>query len=125
MLVMTSAPIIEETSSANGKRKQNAKKVGNSFKRGYSRLKEAGGVPVIENLLGIGTLPDPNSAPVVGAGLPDQNPIIPTDETPKKEGLSKTTKIVLWSVAGLAVVGLGIYLYKRSKSNVSMAKIKA
>ena len=55
---MTKAPIIEEVSSANGKKGKRKKsgKVSDSLKRGYSRLKEAGGVPVIENLLGIGAV---------------------------------------------------------------------
>jgi hypothetical protein len=132
MLVMTKAPIIEEVSSANGKKGKRAKsgKVADSFRRGYSRLKDAGGIATIENLLGVGTL-DPNLAtqtPVGGGGsqnmdTPPPPPPPPIDE---KKPLTKTTKLVLWSVGILAVAGISYYLYTRSKGGkVSSAKIKA
>ena len=127
---MTKAPIIEEVSSANGKKGKRKKsgKVSDSLKRGYSRLKEAGGVPVIENLLGIGAVGA--NVPVDGGNFQTQTQ---TDEklpdldlNKKPEGMSKTTKIVLISVGVLAVAGISYYLYKNSKGGkVSSAKIKA
>jgi len=132
MLVMTKAPIIEEVSSANGRKGKRAKsgRVSDSLKRGYSRLRDAGGIATIENLLGVGTL-DPNLAtrtPVSGGGSQDNDmpPPPPPPPNDTKKPMTKTTKIVLWSVGILAVAGISYYLYKRSKGGkVPSAKNKA
>lgn len=130
MLVMTKAPIIEEVSSANGRKGKRAKsgKVSDSLKKGYTRLKEAGGVPVIENLLGIGAV-GANMPPVDGNLLitdPNADKKPDADADKKPEGMSKTTKIVLISVGVLAIAGIAYYLYARSKGGkVSSATIKA
>lgn len=127
MLVMTKAPIIEEMSSANGKKKKTKKnrKFGENLKKGYGKLRDAGGVAVIENLLGVGAV-DPNLAsqtPIDG-GTQDLN-LPPTDGEKDKKPMSKTTKIVLWTVGIVAVAGLSYYLYTKNKGKVSSAKIKA
>lgn len=131
MLIMTKAPIIEEMSSANGKkkRKKRSGKFGKNLKQGYSRLRDAGGVSVIENLLGVGAL-DPNlaSETPVGGGASQELNLPLTDEKlndKPKTPMTKTTKIVLWSVGILAVAGLSYYFYTKSKGKVSSAKIKA
>jgi hypothetical protein len=114
MLVTTSAPIVEETSNANGKKKKGAfkKKASETFKKGYTRVKEAGALPVIENLLGL------NQGTPTATGTDFMPPPPPP---PAPTGMSTTTKVVI----GVLVVGaiVGGYLYfKKSKGKKAVTK---
>jgi hypothetical protein len=102
MLVTTNAPIIEEQSNASGKKKKGTfgKNVTEKFKSGYGKFKEAGGLPVVENLLKLNT-----GTPVDNTGLNTPPPPPP----PPPTGMSTTTKVVI----GVLVVGAiaGAYYY--------------
>lgn len=113
MIVKTNAPILEDSSNASGKGKKGAfgKMATEKFKGGYGRLKEAGALPVIENLLGLGQKPqnvvtDPNLM------LP------PVVETPPPTGMSTTTKVVIGVVVVGAIVGAYMY-FKKGKTKSS------
>lgn len=119
MIVTTSAPIIEETSSANGTKKsgQFKKQAGERFRSGYGKLKEAGAFPVIENLLKL------NTGSGTGTGMANETLLTPkeiiTEEPPKK--MSTTTKIVI-AVLILGAIGGGIYYYKKSAKGLTPSK---
>ena len=123
MLVTTSAPIIEETSSANGKKKSGTfkRKAGDTFRRGYSQLKEAGGLPVIENLLklntgtgmGTGTIPNENLLPPVEQ---------PLDTT--KPPMSTTKKVVI-AVLILGAIGGAYYYFNKSTKGATKGAKKS
>jgi hypothetical protein len=121
MLVISKAPIVEEHSNLTAeqrkaRRRQRSKKATDTFKGGYSRFKEAGGLPVIENLLGLGAAPP--------ADLAQKTPVLGNDELASKlpiddggmkgkKGLSKTQKWMI-GIGVAAVLGVaGYYIYKR------------
>jgi len=108
MNVITSRPIIDgdttmidNFSNAGGKadKKKRRKEVGKKIKEGgnkaYVRLKEAGAIPVIENLLGLQPSNPPTTEPTDGNILP------PTEPTPMS-----TTKKVLIGVGIAGAIGL-------------------
>lgn len=112
MLVTTNAPIVEETSSANGKKRkkgQFGKQATEKFKSGYSRLKEAGGLPVIENLLGLNQGTTPNAM---------ATDFMPPPPPPPPTGMSTTTKIVIGVLVAGAVAG-AIYYFVKVKGKKS------
>ena len=107
MNVITSRPIIDgdsamidSFSNAGGKtdRKKRRKEVGKKIKEGgnkaYVRLKEAGALPVIENLLGL--QPTQTTTEVI-----DGNVLPPTENPPMS-----TTKKVLIGVGIVGAIGL-------------------
>lgn len=107
MLVTTNAPIIEETSSANGRRSKRRKgdfgtKAKTTAERGYTRLKEAGALPVIENLLGL------NKGNTITVASEQFMPP-PPPPPPTKEPMSTTKKVII----GVLIVGAiaGAYYY--------------
>lgn len=110
MLVTTSAPIIEETSNLEGNKRTGKfrKKAGEKFRSGYGKLKEAGALPVIENLLklntatGSGTIPNENLLP------PTQQPL----DTPPPP--MSTTKKVVIAVLILGAIGGAYYYFTKS-----------
>ena len=115
MIVRTSAPIIEESSNASGKRKKRVKgdfgkRATEKFKGGYAKVKESGALPVIENLLGLGKTPET----VV------TDTTLPTKETEQKDttptGMSTTKKVVIGVVILGAIIG-GYLLYKKNVSS--------
>ena len=118
MLVTTSAPIVEENSNANGKRNkgQFKKKATDTFKRGYTRVKEAGALPVIENLLGL----NQGATTPTGTGnfLPPPPP--PPPPTPETE-MSTTTKVVIGVLVLGAIVG-GYYYCTKGKGKKGTTK---
>jgi hypothetical protein len=116
MLVTTSAPIVEENSNANGKRQkgQFKKKATDTFKRGYTRVKEAGALPVIENLLGL----NQGATTPTGTG----NFLPPTDTPPPPPtGMSTTTKVVIGVLVLGAIVG-GYYYFTKGKGKKGTTK---
>ena len=114
MLVTTSAPIVEENSNANGKRQkgQFKQKASDTFKRGYSRVKEAGALPVIENLLGL------NQGTTNQTGG-DFTPPPPPPPPPTR--MSTTTKVVIGVLVLGAIVG-GYYYFTKGKGKKTTAK---
>jgi hypothetical protein len=115
MLVTTSAPIVEETSNANGKRQkgQFKQKASDTFKKGYTRVKEAGALPVIENLLGL------NQGTTTPTGTGNFTP--PTDTPPPPTTMSTTTKVVIGVLVLGAIVG-GYYYFTKGKGKKTTAK---
>ena len=114
MLVTTSAPIVEENSNANGKRQkgQFKQKASDTFKRGYSRVKEAGALPVIENLLGL------NQGTTNQTG---ENFTPPPPPPPPPPTMSTTTKVVIGVLVLGAIVG-GYYYFTKGKGKKTTAK---
>jgi hypothetical protein len=114
MLVTTSAPIVEENSNANGKRQkgQFKQKASDTFKRGYSRVKEAGALPVIENLLGLGQ----GTTTQTGGNFTPPPPPPPPPPT-----MSTTTKVVIGVLVLGAIVG-GYYYFTKGKGKKTTAK---
>jgi hypothetical protein len=115
MLVTTSAPIVEETSNANGKRKkgQFKTKATNTFKKGYTRVKEAGALPVIENLLGLNQGTTPTGA--------TDNFLPPPPPPPPTPTMSTTTKVVIGVLVLGAIVG-GYYYFSKGKGKKGSTK---
>ena len=115
MLVTTSAPIVEENSNANGKRQkgQFKQKASDTFKRGYSRVKEAGALPVIENLLGL------NQGTTNQTGENFTPP--PPPPPPPPTTMSTTTKVVIGVLVLGAIVG-GYYYFTKGKGKKTTAK---
>ena len=120
MLVTTSAPIYEENSNADGKKKPRTgkfrKKIAKGFQKGYTKVKEAGAFPVIENLLGLNM--GSGNTPT-GADLPSATAI----ETPQTTGMSKTTKIVIGVIVVGAIVG-AFYYFNKNKSVKGKPSVK-
>ena len=114
MLVTTSAPIVEENSNANGKRQkgQFKQKASDTFKRGYSRVKEAGALPVIENLLGL----NQGTTNQTGGDFTPPPPPPPPPTT-----MSTTTKVVIGVLVLGAIVG-GYYYFTKGKGKKTTAK---
>jgi hypothetical protein len=103
MNVITNAPIIEESSSLNGKKaRKSTGKLGANLKTGYGKLVDAGAFPVIGNLLGL------NPTPVTPI---DTTEVTPIDTTPPP--MSTTKKVVIGVVVVGVIVGI-IYLVKKS-----------
>lgn len=103
MNVITNAPIIEESSSANGKKGvKSRKKIGSNLQAGYGKLVDAGALPVIGNLLGL------NPKPVTPI---DTTVVTTIDTTPPP--MSTTKKVVIGVVVVGVIVGI-IYLVKKS-----------
>ena len=103
MNVITNAPIIEESSSANGKKGLKSKgQLGAKAKAGYGKLVDAGALPVIGNLLGL------NQTPVAPM---DSTVVTPIDTTPPP---MSTTKKVVIGVVVVGVIASIIYLVKKS-----------
>ena len=119
MLVKTNAPIYEENSNANGKKKPRTgkfrKKLATGFQKGYAKVKEAGALPVIENLLGLGAV---SGTIPTGADLPSGTPI----ETPPT-GMSTTTKVVIGVLVLGAVIG-AVYYFNKNKSVKGKPSVK-
>lgn len=134
MLVISKAPIVEEQFSnltkeeRQARRKRRSKKATETFKGGYTRFKEAGGLPVIENLLGLTAAP--------AADLAAQTPVIgdkdlaggklPQDDLGQgtKKGLTSGQKWAI-GIGVAAVIGVaGYFLYKKY-SGTSGKKSKA
>ena len=113
MLVTTNAPIYEEKSSANGKKKSPKgtfrKKLKTGFQKGYTRLNEAGAFPVIGNLLGL-TTSNSGNPPIESVPISAQ-PEIP--QPPKK--MTTTTKVLVGVVVLGAIVGAYFYFKKSGK----------
>ncbi len=122
MLVISKAPIVEEEFSnltqeqRRARRKQRSRKATETFKGGYSRFKEAGGLPVIENLLGLSAAPPSDLAaqtPVLGKE--DLATQLPVDDG-GKGARKQLTKGQKWAI-GLgvaAVLGVvGYYVWKK------------
>jgi hypothetical protein len=115
MLVTTNAPIVEESSSANGKRRtrqkgQFGKQATEKFRSGYTRLKEAGGLPVIENLLGLGQGTTTNTE---ANFMPP-----PPPPPPPPTGMSTTTKVVIGVLVVGAIAG-AIYYFTKVKGKTA------
>ena len=103
MNVITNAPIIEESSSANGKKaRKSTGKLGANLKTGYGKLADAGAFPVIGNLLGL------NPTPVAPM---DSTVVTSIDTTPPP--MSTTKKVVIGVVVVGVIAGI-IYLVKKS-----------
>lgn len=119
MLVTTSAPIIEETSNAEGDKKTGKfrKKAGEKFRSGYGKLKEAGALPVIENLLKLNT--------GSGTNLPNEN-ILPPPPPPPTEptGMSTTSKVFIGVLIVGAIAGAYYYFNKSGKTGKTAKKSK-
>jgi hypothetical protein len=115
MLVTTSAPIVEENSNANGKRQKSGrgKRASEIFKQGYSRVREAGALPVIENLLGL----SPSGQNQGGQNFTPPPPPPP----PPPTGMSNTTKIVVGVVVLGAVIG-AVYYFTKVKGKKTTVK---
>jgi hypothetical protein len=115
MLVTTSAPIVEENSNANGKRQkgQFKQKATDTFKKGYTRVKEAGALPVIENLLGLG---QGTTTQTGGNFTPPPPPPPPPPTT-----MSTTTKVVIGVLVLGAIVG-GYYYFTKGKGKKGTTK---
>jgi hypothetical protein len=109
MIVKTNAPILEESSNVSGKKKGTfGKKATEKFKSGYGKVKEAGGLPVIENLLGL------------SPKTPLTDPLIPTTTvvtTPTPEPMSTTKKVIIGVVVVGAIVGAYMYFKKGQKKS--------
>jgi hypothetical protein len=120
MLVTTSRPIYEENSNANGKKKPRTgkfrKKLATGFQKGYAKVKEAGALPVIENLLGLGM---GSGTTPTGADLPSSTPI----DTPPPTTMSTTTKVVIGVLVLGAVVG-AVYYFNKNKSVKGKPSVK-
>jgi len=120
MLVTTNAPIYEENSNVSGKKKQRTgkfrKKVATGFQKGYAKVKEAGALPVIENLLGLNT---GSGTTEMGANLPTQ-----TEEVIAPKTMSTTTKVVIGVLVLGAVVGAYFYFNKTAKGKPSVKTAK-
>ena len=114
MLVTTNAPIVEETSSANGNRRrtrgQFGKRATEKFRKGYGRIKEAGALPVIENLLGLNQ----------GTSTPNTTDLMPPPPPPPPptKKMSTTTKIVIGVLVAGAIAG-AIYYFTKVKGKKS------
>lgn len=121
MLVTTSRPIYEENSNANGKKKPRTgkfrKKLATGFQKGYAKVKEAGALPVIENLLGLGM--GSGNMPT-GADLPSGTPI---DTPPPPTTMSTTTKVVIGVLVLGAVIG-AVYYFNKNKSVKGKPSVK-
>ena len=119
MLVTTSRPIYEENSNANGKKKPRTgkfrKKLATGFQKGYSKVKEAGAFPVIENLLGLGS-----GTTQMGADLPNATEIPTPQQTTT---MSTTTKVVIGVLVLGAVVG-AVYYFNKNKSVKGKPSVK-
>lgn len=120
MLIKTTNPIYEEQSSAEGKKKKKTgkfrKKLASGFQKGYTKVKEAGALPVIENLLGLNT----GSGTTATDGFPTPTPT----ETPAPTGMSTTTKVVIGVLVLGAVVGAVYYFNKSAKGKSSVKTVK-
>ena len=121
MLVISKAPIVEEYSNLTTKekraqRKAKTRKVTDKLKGGYTRFKDAGGLPVIENLLGLSAAPAAELAqktPVLGQEDLAAAQLPPQDDKGMggKKGLSTGQKwaIGLGVAAVLGVVGYFVW----------------
>jgi hypothetical protein len=120
MLVKTSAPIYEENSNANGKRKkgQFKKKFQTGFQKGYTKIKDAGALPVIESLLGL-QIGSGVSTVGTGAEMP-QN----TNITPPPTEMSTTKKVVIGALILGAIVGAYFYFKAPSPKKATVKPIK-
>lgn len=118
MNVITTNPIIEETySEVGGKKKKTTSKkkgqAGTKLKNAYTKVRDAGGVTFLENLLGVGQGGTPD-VPVEGA--------MPTNQTSTgNTAVDEPTKskFPTWAkwVIGLAVVGgIGYGVYRMMKT---------
>lgn len=123
MLVTTNAPIVEETSSANGRKKRTRKKsefgqkATEKLKQGYSRVKEAGGLPVIENLLGLNQGAIQSNTGTIDAMTP------PPPPPPQTTGMSKNTKIFIGVLVVGAIAG-AIYYFTKVKGKKAKGSSK-
>ena len=108
MNIITNAPIIEETSSLNGKKaRKSTGKLGANLKSGYAKLAESGAFPVIGNLLGLNKTPE---TPI------ETTVVTPQMSTPPPHTFTK--KVVI-GVVVVGVIATIIYLVKKSSTKSS------
>jgi len=127
MNVITSRPVYDETTSnccgtssfddysyARGKKKVRSGKFKEKAKQGYQRVKEAGGLSFLENVLGLNQ--QPTNTQLTDTNIPDADLNVQT-----KKPMSTTTKVLI-GVGVVGAIGLVWYFGFRKKGAKKVGK---
>jgi hypothetical protein len=127
MNVITTRPVYDETMSnccgnssfddysyARGKKKVRSGQFKEKAKQGYQRVKEAGGLSFLENVLGLNQ--QATNTQLTDTNVPDANLNVQT-----KQPMSTTTKVLI-GVGVVGAVGLVLYFALRKKGTKKVGK---
>jgi len=127
MNVITSRPVYDETTSnccgmssfddysyAKGKKKVRSGKFKEKAKQGYQKVKEAGGLSFLENVLGLNQ--QPTNTQLTDTKIPDTDLNVQV-----KEPMSTTTKVLI-GVGVVGAIGLIWYFGFRNKGAKKVGK---